>query len=54
MSPVWLGPDGHSVQYHVRGRSLVNFVVVYGTKDRVEESWTLPSTLAEVKTAHAG
>ena len=54
MSHVWLGPDGHIVQYHVRGRSLVNFVAVYETKDWVEESWTLPSTLEEVKAAYAG
>ncbi len=54
MSHVWLGPNGHVVHYHVRGQALVNFVAVYETKDWVEESWTLPSTVDEVKAAYAG
>ncbi|GAA5232617.1 salicylate 1-monooxygenase [Verticiella sediminum] len=50
----WLGPHGHVVHYYVRGGELVNFVAVLETRVWTSESWTEPSSVADLKRAFAG
>lgn len=50
----WLGPHGHVVHYYLRGGAIVNFVAVRETDQWSEESWTSPSSKAELMSAFAG
>lgn len=43
----WIGPQGHVIQYPLRGGELVNFVGIVERDDWTVESWTSPGTVAE-------
>jgi salicylate hydroxylase len=51
---VWRGPQGHVVTYYVRGGRAINLVAVREAPDWVEESWSTPSSPAELLAAYPG
>jgi salicylate hydroxylase len=50
----WIGPAGHVICYPIRGGELYNMFVGRVSTEWAEESWTAPSTRAEMLTAFAG
>ncbi len=52
-STMWFGPRGHVVTYYVRGGKAVNIVAIHETDAWEEESWTTPSSPAELGAAYA-
>jgi len=50
----WLGPNGHVICYPLRGGQLYNIFAGHVTEDWVEESWSVPSSTAELLAAYAG
>lgn len=50
-SSFWLGPNSHVVTYYVSGGKSVNIVAVAETSDWVAESWSVPSSKAELLAA---
>ena len=52
-SSMWFGPKGHVVTYYVRGGRAVNIVAVHETEQWEAESWTTPSTTAELCATYA-
>ncbi|WP_024799917.1 FAD-dependent monooxygenase [Nocardia sp. BMG51109] len=53
-SAFWMGPNSHIVTYYVKGGAMVNVVAVKEHPGWVEESWTIPSTKAELLHAYTG
>jgi salicylate hydroxylase len=49
-----MGPKAHVVTYYVKGGAAVNIVAVSETSEWVTESWTEPSTTAELIAAYPG
>jgi salicylate hydroxylase len=50
----WIGPTGHVICYPIRGGELYNMFVGRVSTEWAEESWTAPSTRAEMLAAFAG
>jgi salicylate hydroxylase len=50
----WIGPTGHVICYPIRGGELYNLFVGRVSEQWEEESWTVPSSKAEMLTAFAG
>ena len=50
----WHGPNGHVVTYYPKGGAVVNFVAVMETDIWTEESWTAPSSVAELLATFKG
>ncbi len=50
----FLGPKGHVIMYPIRGGSVLNFFAGYFLDEWAEESWTVPSSPAEMVAAFAG
>lgn len=50
----WFGPKAHIVTYYVKGGAAVNIVAVNESTEWVAESWTEPSTKAELMAAYHG
>ena len=50
----WLGPQGHVICYPIRGGSVLNIFAGRVSEDWVAESWTLPSSRADLIAAYAG
>ncbi len=50
----WIGPNGHVICYPIRGGAVYNLFIGHVSEQWVEESWTAPSTLADILEAHAG
>jgi salicylate hydroxylase len=50
----WLGPNGHVICYPIRSGKIFNIFAGRVSEDWVDESWTAPSTNAELIAAYAG
>ena len=50
----WMGPNSHIVNYYVNGGASVNIVAVKESAEWVTESWTEPSSKAELLAAFKG
>ena len=50
----WIGPTGHVICYPIRGGELYNLFVGHVSEQWQEESWTVPSSKAEMLAALAG
>jgi salicylate hydroxylase len=50
----WIGPNGHVICYPIRGGKLYNIFAGHVSQDWVEESWSAPSTKAELLDGYAG
>lgn len=50
----WMGPNSHIVNYYVKGGAAVNIVAVKESAEWVTESWTEPSSRAELLAAFEG
>jgi len=50
----WIGPNGHVICYPIRGGEIYNLFIGHVSEEWVEESWTAPSTVAEILEAHSG
>jgi salicylate hydroxylase len=50
----WIGPNGHVICYPIRAGELYNLFIGHVSEAWQEESWTIPSTKAEMFAAHAG
>ena len=50
----WIGPTGHVICYPIRGGELYNMYVGSISTEWAEESWTVPSSKAEMLAAFAG
>jgi salicylate hydroxylase len=44
----WIGPDGHVICYPIRAGQLYNIFAGHVSEDWVEESWSVPSSVAEL------
>ena len=50
----WLGPKRHFVSYYIRGGAFINFVATEEREAWVEESWSQPGDMTELRTAFTG
>jgi salicylate hydroxylase len=50
----WLGPNGHVITYPIGDGSLLNIFAGHVSESWVEESWSVPSTSAELIEAYRG
>ena len=50
----FLGPKGHVIMYPIRAGKVLNFFAGYFMDQWGEESWTVPSSVQEMKDAFAG
>jgi salicylate hydroxylase len=50
----WIGPDGHVICYPIRGGELYNIFAGHVSEDWVEESWSVPSSVAELLAGYRG
>ena len=50
----WLGPNGHVITYPIGDGSLLNIFAGHVSESWVEESWSVPSTAAELIEAYSG
>jgi salicylate hydroxylase len=50
----WIGPDGHVICYPIRGGALYNIFAGHVSDDWVEESWVVPSSVAELLAGYRG
>jgi salicylate hydroxylase len=50
----WIGPDGHVICYPIRGGELYNIFAGHVSEQWVDESWVVPSTLAELLAGYRG
>jgi 2-polyprenyl-6-methoxyphenol hydroxylase-like FAD-dependent oxidoreductase len=50
----WIGPDGHVICYPIRGGELYNIFAGHVSQDWVEESWVVPSSVAELLAGYRG
>jgi 2-polyprenyl-6-methoxyphenol hydroxylase-like FAD-dependent oxidoreductase len=50
----WIGPQGHVICYPIRKGELYNIFAGHVSEDWVDESWVVPSGIAELLTAYAG
>jgi salicylate hydroxylase len=44
----WIGPNGHVICYPIRGGEIFNMFIGRVSDEWVDESWTTPSTNAEL------
>jgi salicylate hydroxylase len=50
----WIGPEGHVICYPIRGGELYNIFAGHRSEDWVEESWSVPSSVAELLAGYRG
>ena len=50
----WIGPDGHVICYPIRGGELYNIFAGHVSEQWVEESWSVPSSVAELLEGYRG
>jgi salicylate hydroxylase len=50
----WIGPEGHVICYPIRGGELYNIFAGHVSEAWVEESWSVPSSIAELLAGYAG
>jgi salicylate hydroxylase len=50
----FLGPRGHVIMYPIRAGKVLNFFAGYFVDQWAEESWTVPSSIEEMKETFAG
>jgi salicylate hydroxylase len=50
----WIGPEGHVICYPIRGGELYNIFAGHVSEDWVDESWSVPSSIAELLAGYAG
>jgi salicylate hydroxylase len=50
----WIGPEGHVICYPIRSGEIYNIFAGHVSEDWVDESWVVPSSVAELTAAYAG
>ncbi|MFL6931631.1 MAG: FAD-dependent monooxygenase [Xanthobacteraceae bacterium] len=50
----WIGPEGHVICYPIRSGELYNIFAGHVSEEWVEESWVVPSSVAELLAAYRG
>jgi salicylate hydroxylase len=50
----WIGPEGHVICYPIRGGELYNIFAGHVSEAWVDESWSVPSSIAELLAGYAG
>src|SRR5262249_28519794 len=50
----WIGPEGHVICYPIRGGELYNIFAGHVSEEWVEESWSVPSSVAELLAGYRG
>jgi salicylate hydroxylase len=50
----WIGPHGHVICYPIRKGELYNIFAGHVSEEWAEESWVVPSSIAELLAAYAG
>jgi salicylate hydroxylase len=50
----WIGPDGHVICYPIRQGELCNIFAGHVSEEWVDESWVVPSSVAELLAAYRG
>jgi len=50
----WIGPDGHVICYPIRGGETYNIFAGHVSEAWVDESWSVPSSVAELLAGYAG
>jgi salicylate hydroxylase len=50
----WIGPEGHVICYPIRGGETYNIFAGHVSEEWVDESWVVPSSVAELKAAYRG
>lgn len=50
----WIGPKGHVICYPIRAGKVLNIFAGFVNDDWAEESWTIPTSVAEMQEVYAG